>query len=119
MGRRRTNRRPKPAPQRPASAEPRATLTRRGGDLYLGGELTFATAAGLLRELPPLFADGEALLLDLQGVTRGDSAGLALLLEWVEEGRKRGVDLRYRNVPEALINIARFSNVLELLPLEA
>jgi phospholipid transport system transporter-binding protein len=61
--------------------------------------------------------DGE-MVLDLEGVTRADSSGLALMLEWTEEARRRGRGIRYRGVPDALLNIARFSNVLDLLPLE-
>jgi len=84
----------------------------------LSGELGFASAPGLLRDMRPLLAPGDVLVLDLQGVTRTDSAGLALLLQWIEDGRHRGFSLRYRHLPESLINIARFSNCLHLLPLE-
>ncbi len=120
MGRRRApKRRPRPAPA-PSNAAPagRSSLVRRGSNLYLSGELGFATAAGLLRDMSPLVTPGDALVLDLQGVTRTDSAGLALLLQWIEDCRRRGIDLRYRHVPESLINIARFSNCLDLLPLD-
>lgn len=44
----------------------------------LSGELSFATAAGHLRRASALTA---ADTLDLSGLTRCDSAGIALLLE--------------------------------------
>jgi phospholipid transport system transporter-binding protein len=66
---------------------------------------------------PHLSGDG-AVVLDLQGVTRADSAGLALMLQWVDEARRRGRSIRFSGVPDSLLDIARFSNVLDLLPLE-
>jgi phospholipid transport system transporter-binding protein len=93
-------------------------ITERGGRLYLTGELSFATSAQLFAQMKAhLPGDGE-MVLDLEGVTRADSSGLALMLEWTEEARRRGRGIRYRGVPDALLNIARFSNVLDLLPLE-
>jgi phospholipid transport system transporter-binding protein len=120
MGRRRSSQqRSRPAaPRSVPSATARSSLIRRGSNLYLSGELGFATAAALLREVGPLLTAGDTLVVDLQGVTRTDSAGVALLLQWLEDCRKKGIRLRYRHLPEALLNIARFSNVLDLLPLE-
>ena len=86
--------------------------------LYLGGELSLATSAGLYRAMKPRLSGEGRLLVDMQGVTRADSAGLALMLEWVEQARQRGRPIRFRGVPEALRSIARFSNVLDLVPLE-
>jgi phospholipid transport system transporter-binding protein len=50
-------------------------------------------------------------------VTTANSAGLALLLEWMDLARSRGVDIVYTNVPESLQRIAAFSNVAALLPI--
>ena len=84
--------------------------------LQVSGELVFATAPGLLGEAASLFRGQRELIIDLGQVSRCDSAGLALLLEWLERGRSQGISIRFRNIPESLLRIARLSNVASLLP---
>ena len=94
------------------------TLTSDGdGRWSIHGDLVFATVPGLLNQTGRLFNGQGSLVLDLDGVNRADSAGLALMLEWLGEGRKLGRQLSFRHVPQSLLNIARVSNVDELLPL--
>jgi phospholipid transport system transporter-binding protein len=87
----------------------------------LAGALTFATAPALATQGNHLLAAraaggaGEPFLMDLQGVTGADSAGLALLIGWIAEARRLGVTLRYHAVPERLLAIARISEVDGLL----
>ena len=45
------------------------------------------------------------------------SAALALLLEWVDQARRARRRIRFAGVPAAVLEIARVSNVAELLPL--
>jgi len=95
-----------------------ASINHRGGKVCLEGDLSFATVAGLLRDAAPLIEKGtDRLLIDLKGVKRADSAGLALLLEWVARSRRRGRPILCQHLPQSLLDIARFSNVLHLLPL--
>ncbi len=53
----------------------------------VGGELTFQTVPGLYRESAGWFAGEGELVIDLAAVTRADSAGLALLVEWLKRAR--------------------------------
>ena len=76
------------------------------------GELSFATAPALLRSLDA------AARIDLGGVTRCDSAGLALLLELTRRARTRGVTLSLGNANEQLLGLARFFGVDSLLKFE-
>ena len=71
-----------------------------------------------------LLATGEILLrrpgllqIDLGGVSSSNSAGLALLLEWMDLARSRQVDLTFVNLPDSLRRIAALSNLEALLPL--
>ncbi|MBF6309145.1 STAS domain-containing protein, partial [Nocardia farcinica] len=54
---------------------------------------------------------------DLQAVTRSDSAGLALLVEWMQFARQQDRKLSFRNLPDQLRDIARISGLEDLLPL--
>lgn len=84
----------------------------------LEGELSLHTAPDLLQTMLGQFpAVGSEAHIDLKGVTRSDSAGLALLVEWLRLAEKRSVTLRFHNLPDQLREIARVSDLLPLLPL--
>ena len=88
--------------------------------LALTGELSFATAAAQLeRGRAALVEGGGALELDLSGITRSDSAGLALLLELTRSARARKRELRVTGAPEQLRRLAEFFGVAGLLSLSA
>jgi phospholipid transport system transporter-binding protein len=87
------------------------------GRVSVGGELSFATAREA-RQLGLLVLEGsraDRLVVDCGGVTRADSAGLAVLLDWLAWGRRRSRPLALENLPPALVAIARISEVDELL----
>ncbi len=88
------------------------------GVIRISGEMVFATVTPLLARIQPLLQGDGELLVDLSAVSDVDSAGLALLLELLEMARTRGVELRFRGLSQALLGIARLSNVEALLPLE-
>jgi phospholipid transport system transporter-binding protein len=99
------------------AAIPTAQLTARdGGGFALEGELVFRTVTALDRAARKAFAGAQSVEVDLAGVTRCDSAALALLLEWAGRARRGGVTLRYRSLPQTLLSIAAISEVEELLP---
>lgn len=87
------------------------------GVLQLSGDLVFANVTALLSKVEALLAEvGKGpLVIDLSRVEDVDSAGLALLLEVLERARHHAVPLRIRSLPEALLGIARLSNVEKLL----
>lgn len=84
--------------------------------LLASGDLVFATVTVLLAQGEALFAGRDEVVIDLRNIKRSDSAGVALLLEWLERGRAAGTRVRYRNIPDALLKIARLSNIEPLIP---
>jgi phospholipid transport system transporter-binding protein len=64
------------------------------GRFSVSGELGFATAVEALNTSRRLFESCTRIDLDLAGVTRADSAGLALLLEWVNWARRTAREIR-------------------------
>jgi phospholipid transport system transporter-binding protein len=81
------------------------------------GVLDFATVASLAAEGERLLTGPGAVEIDLSGVTSANSAGLALLLEWLDLARRRQLRLRFRNLPEPLVRLAELTNLTEVLPL--
>ena len=85
------------------------------GRLAASGPLDFATAAAALRAGLGLMTGNRAWTIDLSGVSAGDSAGLAVLVEWMSAARERGASVRYEAVPAQVVAIARISDLEELL----
>jgi phospholipid transport system transporter-binding protein len=79
--------------------------------------MTFETAARLhAAGLAALGASTEPTLeLDCAAVADADSAGLAVLVDWLAWARASGRVLRLKNVPAKLLDIARISELDELL----
>ena len=87
------------------------------GRIVVTGELTFATAREA-RQLGVLVLESsraDRLVVDCSGVTRADSAGLAVLLDWLAWGRRKSRTVSLENLPASLVAIARISEVDELL----
>jgi phospholipid transport system transporter-binding protein len=79
------------------------------------GLLEFATVTRLLPLGTAAIGSGQAAIIDLGGVTGGDSSGLALLIEWLSVARSAKRSLGYENMPVQLHQLARLSEVDELL----
>ena len=81
--------------------------------LALSGALTFATAAQALREGSRSL--GARSRLDLAGITRADSAGLACVLALLAQASRAGQRLNVIDPPDGLRSLARVCDVESLL----
>lgn len=86
------------------------------GRLRVEGVLDFSSVTALAAQAESLFPATGRLRIDLSGVESANSAGLALLLEWLDLAQSRRLRLEYLNVPDSLKRIAAFSNLGSLLP---
>jgi phospholipid transport system transporter-binding protein len=93
-------------------------ISGEGGRFQISGELIFHTVNAVLAESKvTLFSGpGSQLDLDLGGVTRADSAGLALLIQWMRMAREHETNIRFHHLPEQLLAIARAGELESLLP---
>jgi phospholipid transport system transporter-binding protein len=90
------------------------------GVYRLEDALTFATVPILRQPGLDLIAAAKGdVQFDLECVPLTDSAGLALLIDWLAEARSRQRTLRYLKVPEALSELAKLSDVEELIAPQA
>lgn len=85
------------------------------GRFSLSGEMTFATAESILRESESPFEKHTRIEVDLSDVTRADSAGLALLLEWITWANHTVREIRFLEMPERILAIAKTTEVEALL----
>ena len=85
------------------------------GHFALNGEMTFETAERILVVSEEPFEQHTRIEVDLGGITRADSAGLALLLEWITWANHTVREIRYKEMPERVLAIAKTTEVDPLL----
>ena len=110
--------RPPAAPAFDLTAGPFTLAAGEDGRLLAEGPLTFASAKHArelgLERIERGEGDG-ALVIDCQGVTASDSAGLAVLLDWLAAAKAHGRPLHFAHLPQGLAALARISEANELL----
>ena len=85
------------------------------GRFRLVGDMSFATAESILRRSEGLFEDHTRIEVDLSGIEKADSAGLALLLEWTTWAIQTVREIRFISMPERVLAIAKVTEVDNLL----
>ncbi len=92
------------------------TLENRGnGKFALSGRMTFDTAGQILTDSEDMFEEHTLIEVDLAGVTDTDSAGLALMLEWITWANHTVREIRFLGTPEKIDAIAKTTEVDDLL----
>ena len=94
-------------------------LEQNKNQVKLLGELNFDSVAQLLNNAEIDFdrAENAEIEVDLSQISRFNSASLALLIEWMKMADQKGLQIKYHNVPEQLMNIAQAYGFHEELPL--
>jgi phospholipid transport system transporter-binding protein len=88
------------------------TIVKEGvGHYIVDGDLTFAAMDKKTLKSFAFLTATKQVTMDLGGVGNADSAGLALMLEWVKITRSKRVQLHFRNIPEQLLNLAKLSGL--------
>jgi phospholipid transport system transporter-binding protein len=88
---------------------------QEGEHSRVSGALHFTTVSPLLGQGEAAIQNGRAAVIDLSSVSESDSAGLALLIEWLSVAKEAKRALRYANIPEQLRELARLCEVEALL----
>ena len=91
-------------------------LTDMGaGHFALRGEMSFHSAEQILRKSQKLFDGQSSIEIDLSGVKETDSAGLALLLEWISRAGDTKQEICFVGIPEKVLAIAQTTEVDDLI----
>ncbi|HWJ05511.1 MAG TPA: STAS domain-containing protein [Steroidobacteraceae bacterium] len=85
------------------------------GRLEASGMMSFESAAQALTAGLALIPRGQPCTVDLSRVKEADSAGLAVLVEWLATARKRGTQVHYEGIPAQILAVARISDLEDLL----
>ncbi len=83
----------------------------------VSGALTFQTAQDYLADSRSWLSGQQGTAtIDLSGVSRVDSAGIALLLEWLRLARERGRDVHFTGVPDQVRHLIQVNGLARILP---
>lgn len=88
------------------------------GRFRLAGVLDVESVPALVERIDELLQAPGDVEVDLGAVSRADSAGLALLVDWYREANRRGRRIHFRQVPPQMLALAQVSGVDRLLALE-
>ncbi|MES9853716.1 MAG: STAS domain-containing protein [Candidatus Thiodiazotropha sp. L084R] len=86
-----------------------------GSQFQVHGTMTFEHANTLLQQSEKMFAALSEIEIDLSQVEKADSAGLALMLEWMAWAAERGAQISFAGVPEAVLSVAHLCQIDSLL----
>lgn len=70
------------------------------------GVLDFTTASSALEKVSVFIPEHAALDIDLAGVTRANSAALALMIEWLATARRANSEVTFHHIPDGLRQLA-------------
>jgi len=84
-------------------------LEQGQGNYIVDGDLTFATIDTKILKSFAFLNSTKHTTIDLGQVISTDSAGLALMIEWIKYARHHQTQLVFKNIPEQLFNLAKLS----------
>jgi phospholipid transport system transporter-binding protein len=95
-------------------------FSSRGGGVYeLSGRLTFQTVPRFQEHIGSVLqGDAQPVTIDMQGVSLADSAGLALMIEWLQRARAARREMVFANIPEQVRQLIRVNGLTQVFGLK-
>ena len=90
---------------------PTFSLIKQSDDCYfVEGKLTFSTLNKKTINSFDFLNAAKKICIDLEKVTAADSAGLALMIEWIKHSKLYSTKLTFKNIPQQLLTLAKLSD---------
>jgi phospholipid transport system transporter-binding protein len=86
-----------------------AVTIQPDGIVMLVGDLSFATINKKTVQLIDFKQVNHEVIIDLAQVQHSDSAGLALIIEWLKIAKTMNKVCRFRHIPPQLVTLANLS----------
>jgi len=81
------------------------------GEFQLSGIVDFESVPQLLHQTHTLFSDNQDVTVNLYGVEQSNSAGLALIIHWLQLAKEKKLSIQFKNIPSQLLEIAKISGI--------
>src|SRR3990167_9976128 len=92
-----------------------ASITLQEEKFVVSGDLNFSNIPVIYEKGLREFNHHQQLLLDFSEVRSSNSAGLALIIEWLRYARKNNIKISFDNLPHQWLTIAKTSGIVEIL----
>lgn len=79
------------------------------GAVMLAGDLTFATINKKTAQLIDFKKINHDVVIDFTQVDQSDSAGLALVIEWLKSAKTAQRQIKFSHIPTQLLTLAKLS----------
>ncbi len=86
-------------------------IKQSDGTYFVEGNMTFSTLNKKTIKSFDFLNTTKEICIDLEKVTAADSAGLALMIEWIKHSKLLNTKLTFKNVPQQLLTLAKLSNL--------
>jgi phospholipid transport system transporter-binding protein len=91
---------------------PAFDLIKLSDDSYfVEGNMTFSTLNKKTIKSFDFLNTTKDIHIDLEKVAAADSAGLALMIEWLKHSKLYNTKLRFKNIPQQLLTLAKLSDL--------
>lgn len=81
----------------------------------ISGELNFANVMAVYKKSLPQINKSTALEFDFSALKSSDSAGLALIIEWIKFAKANNKSIRFAHLSRDLLSIARAAGLGSLI----
>lgn len=95
-----------------------ADITLAGNRLTLSGELDFSNVMSLLAKSTSLCLPLTDVVIDFSQLKNSNSAGLALMIEWIKLAKAHQKRITFDHVSTDLISIAKVSGLYHIIASE-
>lgn len=92
-----------------------ADITLNNQTLYLSGELDFYNVMSVYQKSLNLFNNLSAYQVDFSKLTSSDSAGIALIVEWLKLAKQHNKSIQLTNLSANLQSIVSVAGLGELI----
>lgn len=83
--------------------------------LMVSGDLDFNNVMAVYAKALLKFADYKELVFDFASVTSCDSAGLALIIEWIKQARQQNKIISFKHLSPEILSLATASGLDRLI----
>lgn len=92
-----------------------ATIVEQQNRIMIRGELNFQTVVALWKNSLPILALHPSIDINLSEVTNSNSAGLALLIEWLKYAKTQNKKIIFSDMPSQLQSLASVAGLSSIL----
>jgi phospholipid transport system transporter-binding protein len=88
-----------------------ADITRQENKFLITGDLNFSNVMSVYEKSLPQLIKCPALVFDFSQLKSSDSAGLALIIEWIKLSKQQNKSIQFINLSNDIMSIAKAAGI--------